>query len=216
VKVALWKTPGVTVGEQLETDADGWWKNAQANADGFRKAKIETVVVLNPHDYTLMIKEYPKKVDTSGYQVIFVTDYLADLLAKKGAGRLKPVDKVVSYHDPCTINKQCGLNKSPRAILNAIPGLTFKDESPVTQWSYCCGNGMASFKQLHPDIAYRIGQTKNVFVYKLVTRGTIEERIDILLEEKRALAESVIGGGFLEEVDRKGLRAFFALDEAEK
>ncbi len=66
------------------------------------------------------------------------------------------------------------------------------------------------------DRAYRIGQTKNVFVYKLVTRGTIEERIDILLEEKRALAESVIGGGFLEEVDRKGLRAFFALDEAEK
>src|SRR3989338_2957034 len=66
------------------------------------------------------------------------------------------------------------------------------------------------------DRAFRIGQTKNVFVYKLVTRGTIEERIDILLEEKRALAESVIGGGFLEEVDRKGLRAFFALDEAEK
>lgn len=160
VKVAVWKTPGVTVGEQLETDADAWWKNAQANADGFRAAKVKTVVALNPHDYTLMVKEYPKKVDTSGYEVVFLTDYLAELLAKKGTAGLKPVDRAVSYHDPCTINKQCGLNKSPREILNAIPGLTFHDESPIAQWSYCCGNGMASFKQLHPDIAYRIGQTR--------------------------------------------------------
>ena len=45
------------------------------------------------------------------------------------------------------------------------------------------------------DRAFRIGQKKNVIVHKLVSRGTIEEKIDLLIESKKELAENVIGGG---------------------
>ena len=45
------------------------------------------------------------------------------------------------------------------------------------------------------DRAYRIGQTKPVQVHRLITRGTIEEKIAELLARKRALADSVLGGG---------------------
>ncbi|MBQ7454393.1 MAG: SWF/SNF helicase family protein, partial [Selenomonadaceae bacterium] len=45
------------------------------------------------------------------------------------------------------------------------------------------------------DRAFRIGQEKNVIVHKFVTRGTIEERIDELIEKKKSLAENVIGSG---------------------
>ena len=45
------------------------------------------------------------------------------------------------------------------------------------------------------DRAFRIGQEKNVMVHKFVTRGTIEERINELIEKKKSLAESVIGSG---------------------
>lgn len=45
------------------------------------------------------------------------------------------------------------------------------------------------------DRAFRIGQTKNVMVHKLVCKGTIEEKIDALIESKKALAANVIGGG---------------------
>ena len=45
------------------------------------------------------------------------------------------------------------------------------------------------------DRAFRIGQTKNVMVHKLVCDGTIEEKIDEMLEAKRALSEQVLGGG---------------------
>ena len=44
------------------------------------------------------------------------------------------------------------------------------------------------------DRAHRIGQTQRVMVYKLVTQGTIEERILALQERKAALAESLCGG----------------------
>ncbi|MFJ4344097.1 SNF2-related protein [Pseudomonas sp. NPDC089401] len=45
------------------------------------------------------------------------------------------------------------------------------------------------------DRAYRIGQDKPVFVFKLITRGTVEEKIQGLQQEKAALAASLLDGG---------------------
>ncbi len=45
------------------------------------------------------------------------------------------------------------------------------------------------------DRAYRIGQNNNVMVHKLVCKGTIEEKIDKLIESKKDLAENIIGSG---------------------
>jgi SNF2 family DNA or RNA helicase len=45
------------------------------------------------------------------------------------------------------------------------------------------------------DRAFRIGQTKNVQVRKFICVGTLEERIDEMIERKKALAQSVVGTG---------------------
>ena len=45
------------------------------------------------------------------------------------------------------------------------------------------------------DRAFRIGQQKNVIVHKLVSEGTIEEKIDAIINSKKELAENVIGSG---------------------
>ena len=45
------------------------------------------------------------------------------------------------------------------------------------------------------DRAFRIGQKKNVLVHKFVCRGTVEERIDELIESKQAMAEERARGG---------------------
>ncbi len=45
------------------------------------------------------------------------------------------------------------------------------------------------------DRAFRIGQTRDVQVHKLICAGTLEERIDALIESKQALAQSVVGAG---------------------
>ncbi len=64
------------------------------------------------------------------------------------------------------------------------------------------------------DRTYRIGQTKNVQVHKLVTIGTLEEKIDALLESKRDLADRVVGSGegWLTELDDEALHRLVALD----
>ena len=63
------------------------------------------------------------------------------------------------------------------------------------------------------DRAHRIGQTATVNVHKLVTGGTLEERIATMLEEKRALADAVVGTGetWLAELGDDELRALVRL-----
>jgi SNF2 family DNA or RNA helicase len=63
------------------------------------------------------------------------------------------------------------------------------------------------------DRAHRIGQTKPVQVHRMVTRGTIEERVAELLTRKRALAESVLGRGdaALTELSNEELRDLVTL-----
>ena len=67
------------------------------------------------------------------------------------------------------------------------------------------------------DRAYRIGQKRDVFVHKLVTEGTLEERIDSLLTDKRALAASVVGAGehWLAELDDDALRRLVMLTDGD-
>ncbi len=67
------------------------------------------------------------------------------------------------------------------------------------------------------DRAFRIGQKKNVMVHKFICQGTIEERIDALIEEKTALAHDLISGdgsaeSLLTEMSAEELLGFVALD----
>ena len=65
------------------------------------------------------------------------------------------------------------------------------------------------------DRAFRIGQSRNVLVHKFVCRGTVEERIDRLVESKRQLAKDVVEGGaevLLTEMSDRELLELVALD----
>lgn len=65
------------------------------------------------------------------------------------------------------------------------------------------------------DRAFRIGQTRDVMVHKFITLGTIEEKIDTMIEEKNLLAEDIIqasGEGWITELDNEQLLKLLSLD----
>jgi non-specific serine/threonine protein kinase len=61
------------------------------------------------------------------------------------------------------------------------------------------------------DRAYRIGQTKPVFVYKLIMKDSIEERVLALQERKAELAESIIPteGGLHKQLTKEDVAELF-------
>ncbi len=67
------------------------------------------------------------------------------------------------------------------------------------------------------DRAWRIGQSRTVFVHKLVSEGTVEERIDALINDKRKLADAVVGTtgeAWLSELSTDDLRDLVTLDHS--
>ncbi|MFM6356253.1 MAG: DEAD/DEAH box helicase [Planktothrix sp.] len=64
------------------------------------------------------------------------------------------------------------------------------------------------------DRVFRIGQTRNVQVHKFVCTGTLEEKINDLIESKKALAEQVVSAGedWLTDLDTDQLRNLLILD----
>ena len=65
------------------------------------------------------------------------------------------------------------------------------------------------------DRAFRIGQTKNVLVQKFVCTGTVEEKIDALIESKQKISQDVLEGGadlMLTEMSDDELLKLVALD----
>lgn len=67
------------------------------------------------------------------------------------------------------------------------------------------------------DRAFRIGQQRNVFVHKFVCTGTLEERIQQMLERKREVADNLLAAGenWITELSNDDLKKLLALDRSE-
>jgi SNF2 family DNA or RNA helicase len=63
------------------------------------------------------------------------------------------------------------------------------------------------------DRAFRIGQKRNVFVHKFISIGTLEEKIDRMLEDKKKLSDSIISGdeSWLSELDNETFKDLITL-----
>jgi heterodisulfide reductase subunit D len=122
--------------------ADQARRFAEHNLANWRSVGAKRVLVLDPHDYISFTEDYPRYFgDDFDIEIVLVVELFAELIRD---GRLVPnipVERSITYHDPCRLNKRKGIWKEPREVLRAIPGLEFQDVDRVTQWSYCSGGG---------------------------------------------------------------------------
>jgi heterodisulfide reductase subunit D len=133
---------------------------AEHNVADWRSLGAKRILTLDPHDYITFTEDYPGYFgDTYDFEIIHITELVAELVADGRLAFSRPIERVVTYHDPCRLNKRKGIHESPRAILRAIPGLAFKDVDHVTQWSYCSGAG-AGFAIEKPEIAAEISRRR--------------------------------------------------------
>jgi len=71
VKFGIYATPGVTAPELLSENDEEWKKYAADNVKNFKDLGVKTLVVVNPHDYALFVREYPKWFDMEGIETVY-------------------------------------------------------------------------------------------------------------------------------------------------
>jgi heterodisulfide reductase subunit D len=117
-------------------------RHADHNIADWRAVGARRIIAPDPHDFIAFTEDYPRYSDGDyEFEIVLGVELINDLVKEGRLGLTRPVERVVTYHDPCRLNKRKGVHEAPRELLRAVPGLTFKDVDHVTQWSYCSGAG---------------------------------------------------------------------------
>ena len=112
---------------------------AMKNIETFKKYNVKRIVVTCPHGYNCLKNEYPQF--GGEFEVIHHSQYIAELISQ---GRLKlknNLDKAITYHDGCYLGRHNSIYDEPRTIINALPGVQFKEMARHANKSFCCGAG---------------------------------------------------------------------------
>jgi Fe-S oxidoreductase len=159
IKFGILEKPLPTMGELNESDFISWLEFGKKNIAALESAGAKKVIVANPHDYVFFVREYPKFISVP-FEVVFITDFLWQLYQEGKIKFKNEVNLKATYHDPCTINKHTLAWEAPRNLIDELPGIKCVADSHVSQWDYCCGNGLNSFKRLLPDVSYKVGMKR--------------------------------------------------------
>lgn len=110
--------------------------------------------------YRTSIVDWPKLYGKPlPFEIVHITEFLADLIKQGKIKWEKSINKTVTYHDPCHMGRHVGTYDAPRYVLENIPGIKLIEMDRVKEYSRCCGAG-GGMKAGIPDLALNVGEER--------------------------------------------------------
>ncbi len=110
---------------------------AETNIKTLSKYQFNSVMVTDPHAFNGFRNEYPKH--GADWTTTHYTQFLAPRIGEMQFTR--PIERRVTFHDPCYLGRHNGEYDAPRNLLKAIPGIDLIEMGRCRENSYCCGGG---------------------------------------------------------------------------
>jgi heterodisulfide reductase subunit D len=124
----------------------------------FNELGIETLISSCAGCFKTIKGDYPK-VGKMNFEVLHTVEFLRRLYEDKKLIFNNPVEKRVTYHDPCHLGRASGVFDDPRFIMEMIPGIELIEMPRNREYSRCCGAG-GGLKSGYPDIQNKMAQRR--------------------------------------------------------
>lgn len=127
---------------------DVWWNGDEAtfsslamqNMAAIEKSGAKTVIFGCPEGYSIFKEAYTKKFGDLPFEIIHITEFLAQKLPESGlAFTSGKDDTMLTFQDPCRLGRRSGIYEAPRQLIELVGNSRFTEMAHNRENAICCG-----------------------------------------------------------------------------